>query len=361
VVDVPANPSPARIINLSLGSAASCSTSTSNAKAGTAQLYRNAIKALADRNVVVVAAAGNDELAVNFPGNCPGVITVGGLRHTGTKSGFSSLGNEVTLSAPAGNCVRNDTCLYPILSTTNAGPQTPFLYTLSGDYTTGDYKIASLGTSFSAPLVSATAALLLSQNPNLTAAQVRALLRRTTTPFPTSAASLSACTVPDKAVQDECICTTATCGTGMLSTGKALQALVSRLPLADIQTSALNVLSNQTVQLDASGSWAGSGRTLRTDSDYASWSITNGAGIAALTSGVAGQAELSFNGGGTVKVRLTVTNSAGDTASVDQEISVTGVNSGGGGALAGGFGLLWLAGLVLAVLALARVRAGGRH
>ena len=55
---------------------------------------------------VVVAAAGNSTgHAVGAPANCPGVIAVAGLRHVGTKVGFSDLGPEVASSAPAGNCV----------------------------------------------------------------------------------------------------------------------------------------------------------------------------------------------------------------------------------------------------------------
>ena len=55
---------------------------------------------------VVVAAAGNSAgQAVGAPANCPGVIAVGGLRHVGTKVGYSDLGPEVAISAPAGNCV----------------------------------------------------------------------------------------------------------------------------------------------------------------------------------------------------------------------------------------------------------------
>jgi hypothetical protein len=49
-----------------------------------------------------VAAAGNDlGHAVGTPANCVGVIGVAGLRHVATRSAFSSLGPEVSLSAPA--------------------------------------------------------------------------------------------------------------------------------------------------------------------------------------------------------------------------------------------------------------------
>ena len=50
-----------------------------------------------------------------------GVIAVGGLRHVGTKVGFSDLGPEIAISAPGGNCVNvaaGRACLYPILTAT---------------------------------------------------------------------------------------------------------------------------------------------------------------------------------------------------------------------------------------------------
>ena len=64
----------------------------------------------------VVISAGNAGLAVGQPANCNGAIAVGGLRHTGTKVGFSDLGTQIAISAPGGNCVitdPTDPCLYP--------------------------------------------------------------------------------------------------------------------------------------------------------------------------------------------------------------------------------------------------------
>ena len=76
---------------------------------------------------MVVAAAGNSAgHAVELPANCPGVIAVAGLRHVGSKVGFSDLGSAIAISAPAGNCINigvNEPCLYPILSSSNSGTQ----------------------------------------------------------------------------------------------------------------------------------------------------------------------------------------------------------------------------------------------
>ena len=69
-----------------------------------------------------------------YPANCPGVLAVAGLRNVGTKVGYSSLGPEVGIGAPAGNCVNvtaGSPCLRSIDTTVNEGltvPSTQRLY-----------------------------------------------------------------------------------------------------------------------------------------------------------------------------------------------------------------------------------------
>jgi serine protease len=210
---VPDNPTPAKVVNMSLGSTGSCS-----------QAYQDAVSELNAAGIVVVASAGNDGLAVGSPANCLGVIAVGGLRHTGTKVGYSDLGPQVAISAPAGNCGNvNGTCMYPLVTTSNSGTYTG---PVSSIYTDGDNHV-SVGTSFSAPLVAGTAALMFSANPSLTPAQVRSLLAQTARAFPSSGAGagVGVCTTPTSTAQDsECYCTTGTCGAGMLDAGAAVAA-----------------------------------------------------------------------------------------------------------------------------------------
>jgi serine protease len=136
-----ANPNPAKVINLSLGGSGSCSAA-----------YQDAINQLTAAGVVVVAAAGNEAgLAVGTPANCSGVIAVAGVRHVGTKVGFSSIGPEVAIAAPGGNCVNSTgACLYPILTATNSGTTTAS----SSGYTYSSSTSYSVGTSFAAPMVS---------------------------------------------------------------------------------------------------------------------------------------------------------------------------------------------------------------
>src|SRR5579863_1331701 len=113
----PANPYPARILNMSLGSVGTCPAS-----------YQQMVDELVEEGVLVVVAAGNEGGPVDAPGNCTGVAAVAGLREVGSKVGYSSLGPQVAVSAPAGNCVNTGAgqpCLFSILTTTNSGTTVP--------------------------------------------------------------------------------------------------------------------------------------------------------------------------------------------------------------------------------------------
>ena len=227
VPGVPANQNPAKVINMSLGAESACPAS-----------YQDAVNAINAAGTVIVASAGNSNgHAVGAPANCVGVIAVAGLRHVGTKVGFSDLGSEIAIAAPAGNCVNitaGAPCLYPILTTSNSGTTTPGapIYT--------DSFNRSLGTSFSAPLVSGTVALMFSAQPALTPSQVRSTLQATARAFPTTSSddgpTVPQCTAPQfdtsgTAIdQNECVCTVATCGAGMLDAGAALSAVSGAPP-----------------------------------------------------------------------------------------------------------------------------------
>jgi hypothetical protein len=166
------------------------------------------------------------------------VIAVAGLRHVGTKVGYSDLGPEISVSAPGGNCVNaaaGAPCLYPILTTANSGLTVPVSAAAGGSIYTDSFN-ASVGTSFAAPLVAGTVALMLSVQPSLAPAQVRTLLQATARPFPTTGGDNSdgtpvpQCTLPQpigatQVEQLQCYCTTPTCGAGMLDAGAAVLAV----------------------------------------------------------------------------------------------------------------------------------------
>jgi len=348
VPGVTTNANPAKVLSLSLGGSGSCS-----------QAYKDAITELTTAGVVVVAAAGNDGLAVNVPANCPGVVGVAGVRHTGTKVGYSSLGPEVTIAAPAGNCVNTTgACLYPILTTTNTGTTSP------GTSTYSDGSNTSLGTSFSTPLVAGTLGLMFSADPTLTPAQAISALKSSARAFPSTGAGtgVAACHAPTATAQDaECYCTTATCGAGLLDAGAAVAAVAQAV--ARIDAGSGSVTAGSTITLSGSGSSAPAGHSI---TGY-QWTLTAGSSIASFTSATnAATVTVATTAAGSFSVSLTVTDDAAHQATSTASVTVTAASTpttpttpttpsasapsgdSGGGAL----GWPWLAGLLAAVLAL---------
>jgi serine protease len=347
---VPLNPNPARVINLSLGSSGTCSRPYSDVIAELAQLQPS---------VVVVAAAGNSAgHAVSTPANCPGAIAVGGLRHVGTKVGFADLGPELALSAPAGNCVNTEgACLFPILTATNSGTGAPAAHTFSDSFN------ASVGTSFSTPLVAGVAALMLSQRPTLTAAELRYRLQASARPFPTSGSGAGTpfCAAPSGADQLECYCTTSTCGAGMLDAAAAVQDLPaapeesflgSSLPgvLARITPLTAAPAAGEPVQFTAEETQEAPGHTI---ASYA-WEVLDGGGIVtALTGSDTETAQAVPAANGSFTLRLTVTDDQGRSSQATHATQVgevpAPVPSGGDGG--GALHEAALAGLLAAALA----------
>jgi serine protease len=180
---VPANPNPARVINLSLGGFGSCD-----------QALQEAIDDALAHGAVVVAAAGNEsaDVALFTPANCGGVIAVSAHNREGGITTYSNFGSAIALSAPGGDLPVADL----IVSTAYDGDTVPENPT---------YVLAR-GTSFAAPLVAGTAALVLARNPLLTPGRVHDLLTGTARTFPAG----SQCTIPN------------ICGAGMLDAGAAV-------------------------------------------------------------------------------------------------------------------------------------------
>jgi serine protease len=300
VAGVPANPYPARILNLSLGGEGAC-----------LQSYQDAIDEVAARGVLVVVSAGNDGTAVDQPANCRGVVAVTGVRHIGTKVGFANLGQDVTIAAPGGNCVNTTgPCLYSLDTTTDTGATRP----IGPTYT--DQTDFNVGTSFSAPIVAGIASLMYAVNGNLSPAQATSRLRAGARAFPvvaTDAAGqpIAQCTAPTGTQQLECNCTTTTCGAGLADAPGALaQAL---RPIAAVSVPS-NVSAGQNVALNAGASAAACGRTI---TDYA-WSVVSGPGALAATSGAT--TSIPAPATGQTVVRLTVTDDQGRTDTADVTI-----------------------------------------
>ncbi len=300
------NPYPAKIENLSLGGDGPCSSA-----------YGSMIGQLAARGVLVVASAGNEGGPVGSPANCAGVAAVTGLRHAGTKVGFASLGPQVTVGAPGGNCVNvtGGPCLFSIDTTYNTGTQAP------GAFGYTNQTNVNVGTSFSAPIVSGIVGLMAGANGNLGTAQLIARLREgATTPFPVSTdPTIPMCHVPvnqQDLQQSECNCTTSTCGAGMANAAGALTAALR--PIAALFSSPATVVAGQNVNLSGAGSGGACNRTIST---YL-WEVVSGAGV--LT-GPNNTPTTSVNAPvtGSFTVRLTVTDDAGRQDVADIVISPT--------------------------------------
>lgn len=210
VGDLPLNPHPARIINLSFGSAST-----------NCQPYQDTLDELRNRGILLVAGAGDDDAAVNRPARCPGALAVTALNRDGFKARYASLGPEVAVSTVGGDLPDQSQSLDPVgyqMSDTglvmagNDGTLQPANH---------GYFIKT-GSSFSAPIVAGVASLMLSVNPSLTLNQLAYGLRVTARPHVATSGfgSLQACAA--NTAQGRCYCTTATCGAGILDAPAAL-------------------------------------------------------------------------------------------------------------------------------------------
>jgi subtilisin family serine protease len=152
----------AHVINLSLGAPGISDT-----------VLENAVNAAHAAGTVLIAASGNDgDEPVFVPAQYANTVAVGSvdLNSAGTafsRSGFSSYGPELDLVAPGGTHQGTTGC---------GGDPTRIIgpWTESIPYACGE------GTSFSTPLVSAAAALVLALEPGLGPEHIRGFLRNYT-------------------------------------------------------------------------------------------------------------------------------------------------------------------------------------
>jgi membrane-anchored mycosin MYCP len=122
------------------------------------QVFADAVQHALDKNVVIVAAVGNDKDAKDsFPANQPGVLGVGAITSNGSAWKDSTTGPYVDVTAPGEAII--------------AG------------WTPGIYSSVQ-GTSFAAPVVSGVVALLKQAHPTWTAAQFVKQVMATADPAP---------------------------------------------------------------------------------------------------------------------------------------------------------------------------------
>lgn len=331
VPGAPANPNPARVVNISFGGTAPCGSA-----------LQSAIDDATARGALVVTAAGNESGTIGVPANCQGVAAVGAANQNGGKATYSDYGDGISLMAPGGDLSAYNTDP-GLISLSNSGATTPSSNVLRIEQ----------GTSFAAPMVSGVASLMLARNPQLTPASLLALMENSARPFPavnglatcdTSAQSGDPNNPSTSPAAQNCNCTTATCGAGLLDAAVAVQNAVD--PVAVISATPASPLTGASVTLSSAGSSPSPGASLATYQ----WAQTAGPAVT-LSGANAATATFIAPAPATYGFSLTVTDSAGHSSTSQTQVVVTApAGSSGGGSAADPLELLALGGLVLVAL-----------
>lgn len=152
---VPSNPTPARVINMSLG-----------IEGVDSPLMRDAIQNASAQGVLLIGSAGNGgDDTPNYPATYEEVVSVSALNPGNKLAYYSSFGETVEVAAPGGEIVFPSDAEDGVLSTYRGRNDQPYWYLQ--------------GTSMAAPHVAGLAALVLSVNPELSADEVRTILSST--------------------------------------------------------------------------------------------------------------------------------------------------------------------------------------
>jgi len=129
----------AKIVNMSFGDVV------------ISRFLKDVIEYAYSEGIIIIASSGNSGTdVIHYPSGLPHTISVGASDRSDQVAGFSNWGPTIDLVAPGVEIL-----------TTRAG---------------GGYDLVN-GTSFSAPMVTATAGLLLSAYPHLTTDQIRSMLQ----------------------------------------------------------------------------------------------------------------------------------------------------------------------------------------
>ena len=193
VPGIPANPNPARVINLSLAGPGDCGP-----------ILQSAVTDAIARGAVIVAAAGNnnEDVVNRWPANCNGVIAVAATSKNGSRAFYTNSGSKIAVSAPGGGIGGS----IPILRNTGTTSADP------NGYGYGQ----QLGSSLAAPHIAGIASLVLAMDRNLTPAEVQGLIESNARAFPVVA------TDP---------CSTTTCGAGIADAAITISRLAPNGPM----------------------------------------------------------------------------------------------------------------------------------
>ena len=239
VPGLPANATPAKVINMSLGGDGACDTTT-----------QNAINSARSRNTTVVVAAGNEnqDASNSNPANCAGVITVAAVGPTGGRAYYSNYGSVVDVAGPGGD--QSSGSSNGILSTLNAGTTTPG----------ADSYVYYQGTSMATPHVAGVVALMYAVKPTATPTQIETALKNSTRAFPATCSQ---------------------CGTGIVDAPAAIAAIaggIVTLPTVNESESNNSTATANTISVPSNVNGSLSSTT---DTDYFKLILPAGATLTA--------------------------------------------------------------------------------
>ncbi len=347
VPNVPANPTPAKVINLSLGSdpASACDAT-----------MQSAVDAAIGAGAVVVAATGNDSaIGLSVPAKCNGVIAVTAHTINGENADYANIGGttgpQPTVSSPGGGSPtslgaggptddRNWFGFY-VWSTILFGNTTPSSGDNQNPSRIGPANAGFTGTSAATPQVAAVAALIKSMIPGATPLQIRNFIVNNVRPHPAG----GACAVPPP------MGFAGQCGAGLLDANLAVRAAALVAPPVVLgQPQNLTVFEGQTATFSVSATGA--------EPLTYQWR-RNGTPIAGATSSTYTTPALTVAADNGATYSVLITNGIGSTTSAAATLAVsphpTAVPPTGGGG-GGGTTPLWQLFLLAGLMFSSRIR-----
>jgi serine protease len=280
----PTNPTPARVINMSLGSPPGLSCAAAPA-------MQSAIDDAVAAGTAIAVAAGNDaaEAGQVVPASCNNVITVAASEARGhLASRYSNFGSTIEIMAPGGDVSRDDN---------GDGKPDGVLSTVQGGYEFYN------GTSMATPHVAGVAALWLAQDPSLTTAGLLGELQAHALPR-----TSSQCPRP--------------CGAGLLNAHRGAGATVTlalnpdkeRYRVGDTATVTATVRQSGAPQPGRTVSFASDDSEVASVSPGSAGSDTAGEASVTLTAESRGEATVTATANGATATRVVRVPSLSDLA-----------------------------------------------